>query len=262
MFLLGPTLEFVGFGLSEIASASFIYLAAYFAMRNRGLRDVVVAGVLVVLGFYTRLNNLPLAASVAAFALPVTMTAGEMWRPRVWWPLVRWRVVFGIFGALAIGAVLFAWRTWYYAGVFGVFHGTQREFLAVWKPGMTASQAVPAMASSVMMVLTASDPPQFAWHALPLMVGAVIAIAAICCVPVFRDAPLPAVAMFVSGCVGALVTRGWGHEGRFSIHLFGAAAALCGWGLYAILGRRLSLLGGKQSLSGNDLRREELLVGK
>ena len=39
MFLLGPTLEFVGFGLSEIASASFIYLAALFAMRNRGAAD-------------------------------------------------------------------------------------------------------------------------------------------------------------------------------------------------------------------------------
>jgi hypothetical protein len=39
------------------------------------------------------------------------------------------------------------------------------------------------------------------------------------------------VALFLAGCVGALVTRGWGHEGRFSIHLFGAAAALCGWAL-------------------------------
>ena len=38
MFLLGPALEFVGFGLSEISSAAFIYLAAFFAMRNRGAR--------------------------------------------------------------------------------------------------------------------------------------------------------------------------------------------------------------------------------
>ncbi len=256
MFLRGPTLEFVGFGLSEIASATFIYLAAYFAMRNRGARDVVIAGVLVVLGFYTRLNNLPLGAAVAAFALPVTLTAGEMWRPKVWWPLVRWRVVIGIFGALGIGALLFAWRTWYYTGVFGLFHGTQREFLAVWKPGMSAAEAVPAMLSSLMMVLTASDPPQFAWHALPLMVGAVIVVAGICCLPVFRRAPLPAVAMFVAGCVSAIVTRGWGYEGRFSIHLFGAAAALTGWGLYEVI------LAGKKYLSGSDTCREEILVGK
>ena len=234
MFLLGPTLEFVGFGLSEIASASFIYLAAFFAMRNRRAGDVVMAGVLVVLGFYTRLNNLPMAAAVAAFALPVTLPAGDLWRPRQWWPRVQWRVAIGIGGALAIGAALLAWRTWYYTGVFSVFHGTQREFLAVWKPGMSLTQAVPAMASSLMMVLTASDPPQFAWHALPLLAGAVIAVAAICAVPGFRDAPLPVVALFLAGCVGAFVTRGWAHEGRFSIHLFGAAGALCGWGIAAI----------------------------
>ena len=237
MFLLGPTREFVGFGLSEIASASFIYLAAYFAMRNRGMKDVLVAGVLVILGFYTRLNNLPLAAAVASFALPVTFAAADMWRPRRWWPLVRWRVAIGIFAALGVGALLFAWRTWYYTGVFGVFHGTQREFLAVWKPDMSATQAAQAMLSSLMMLLTASDPPVFAWHALPLMAGAAIAIGAMAGVPILRDAPLPAVALFVSGCVTAFVTRGWGHEGRFSIHLFGAAAALCGWVLYAVVAR-------------------------
>ena len=183
MFLLGPTLELVGFGLSEIASASLIYLAAFFAMRNRRALDMVMAGMLVIIAFYTRLNNLPMAAAVAAFALPVTVPAGDLWRPRRWWPLVRWRVVFGIVGALGLGAALFAWRTWYYTGVFGVFHGTQREFLAVWKPGMSVLEAVPAMISSLMMVLTASDPPQFAWHALPLLAGAVIAVAAVCAVP-------------------------------------------------------------------------------
>lgn len=233
MFLLGPTLEFVGFGLSEIASASLIYLAAFFAMRHRRAADVVVAGVLVILAFYTRLNNLPMAAAVAAFALPVTFPAGDMWRPRRWWPLVQWRVVIGIGGGLTIGAALFAWRTWYYTGVFGVFHGTQREFLAVWKPGLSAMEALPAMTSSLMMVLTASDPPQLAWHALPLLAGAVIAVAAVCAVPGFREAPLPVVALFLAGCLGAFVTRGWGYEGRFSIHLFGAAGALCGWALSA-----------------------------
>ena len=229
MFLLGPTLEFVGFGLSEIASASFIYLAAFLATRGRNV-DLIAAGVVVMLAFLTRLNNLPMALAVAAFAVPVTLPASALWRPRVWWPLVRWRVVFTIAGALALGAVLFAWRTWYYTGVFSVFHGTQREFLAVWKPGMTAAQAVPAMLSSVMMVLTATDPPAFTWHGLPLVVAAAIAMAALLGVPGLRRAPLPVVLLFLAGVAGALVTRGWGHEGRFSIHLFGAAAVLCTWG--------------------------------
>jgi hypothetical protein len=229
MFLLGPTLEFVGFGLSEIASASFIYLAAFLTLRGR-TADLVAAGVVVILAFYTRLNNLPMALAVAAFAVPVALPAAALWQPRVWWPLVRWRTVFTILGALAVGAVLFAWRTWYYTGVFSVFHGTQREFLAVWKPGMSAAEAVPAMASSVMMLLTAADPPAFTWHGLPLVIAAVIAAAAMLGVPGFRRAPLPVVLLFLAGVAGALVTRGWGHEGRFSIHLFGAAAVLCTWG--------------------------------
>ena len=234
MFLLGPALEFVGFGLSEISSAGFIYLAAFFVMRDRGARDLIVAGVLVVLGFYTRLNNLPMAIGVAAFALPLGLPAGSWWRVPEWQRLVRWRAVIAIAIALAAGGVLFAWRTWYYTGVFGVFHGTQREFLAVWKPGMTVSEAVPAMASSVMMVLTGQDPPRFALHAAPLVGAGVISVAALAGIRGFRDAPLPAVALFLAGLSGALITRGWGHEGRFSIHLYGSASALCVWAAAAL----------------------------
>ena len=236
-FLLSPAEEFVGFGLSEIASASFIYLAAFLAMRNRGVTDVVMAGLLAALGFYTRLNNLPMALAVAAFAVPVTLPVSAVWRPRQWLPLVNWRVVIGIGAALAVAAALFAWRTWYYTGVFSVFHGTQREFLAVWKPGMPALAAAQAMASSVMMILTATDPPAFTWTGLPLVIAAAIAIAALAGVPVLHQAPAPVVALFLAGCVGALVTRGWGHEGRFSLHLFGAASALCGWAAAAICSR-------------------------
>lgn len=234
MFLLGPALEFVGFGLSEISSAGFIYLAAFFVMRHRGVRDLVAAGMLVVLGFYTRLNNLPMAIAVAAFALPVALPAGSWWRVREWLPLVRWRAVIAIAVALAIGGVLFAWRTWYYTGVFGVFHGTQREFLAVWKPGMTASDAVSAMISSVMMVLTGQDPPRLALHSAPLVAGGLISVAALAGIRGVRNAPLPVVALFLAGLSGALITRGWGHEGRFSVHLYGSASALCVWALAAL----------------------------
>ncbi len=231
MFLLGPTLEFVGFGLSEISSAAFIYLAALFAMRARRW-DVVVAGVLVTLGFYTRLNNLPMALAVALFALPLDVPVRAALRPSVWWPQIRWRIVIGIVVALSIGLLLFAWRTWYYNGVFSVFYGTQRDFLAVWKPGMTLSDGMAAMLSSVMMVLTASDPPELAWHSLPLLIGAIVSVAALAGIKGFRDAPLALTLFFLAGCSGALFTRGWGHEGRFSIHLFGAASALAVWAIH------------------------------
>ena len=237
MFLLGPGLEFVGFGLSEISSAAFIYLAVFFAMRNRGIADLGAAGLLVVLGFYTRLNNLPMAVAVAGFALPMTLPISAIWRPRAWWPLVRWRVVIAIAAALAIGGALLAWRTWYYTGVFSMFHGTQREFLAVWKPGMAFPEALQAMGSSLLMVLTGHDPPRLAWHALPLAAGAVVAIGGLAGIGVLRAAPLPVVLYFLAGASGALITRGWGHEGRFSIHLYGSATALSVWACAAFWSR-------------------------
>ena len=57
-------------------------------------------------GFYARLNSLPMAAAVAGFALPLTLPAGAVWRPRVWLPQVRWRVVIAIASALAIGCAV------------------------------------------------------------------------------------------------------------------------------------------------------------
>ena len=154
--------------LSEIASASLIYLAALFAMRNRasGPDD---RGLLVMIGFYTRLNNLPMAAAVAAFAIPVTVPVGACGGHERWWPLIRWRVVIGIIAALGLGTVAVC-----LAHV--VLHGRLRclsRDAARFPRGLETRhddcEAVPAMISSLMMVLTASDPPQFAWHALPLL---------------------------------------------------------------------------------------------
>jgi hypothetical protein len=234
MFVLGPAATLVGFGLSEISSAGFIYLAALLSMRRRGRRDLILAGILVALGFYARLNNLPMAIAVAAFALPLTLPAGAWWRVRAWLPLVQWRLVISIALALAIAGVLLAWRTWYYTGVFSMFHGTQRAYLAVWKPGMTLSEGAAAMTSSLMMVLTGHDPARLALDSVPLVAAGAISLAAVANIRGFREAPLPAVAMFLAGLAGALVTRGWAYEGRFSIHLYGAASALCVWALAAL----------------------------
>ena len=103
--------------------------------------------------------------------------------------------------------------------------------------GHVVAQVVAAMASSVMMVLTAADPPAFTWHGVPVLVAAVIALAALVGLPGFRRAPLPVVLLFVGGVAGSLVTRGWAYEGRFSIHLFGAASVLCTWGMAAAVMR-------------------------
>jgi hypothetical protein len=221
----GPTWMFVGLGLSDIASAGFIYLAALLiaSARLRGgvsLPVALAAGALASIGFYTRLNNITMAAATAAFALPLTMTAGELWRPKHWLATVSWRVVCGIAGMIALALLLFAARTYYYTGVFSVLHGTTWRNHALWQQGPSA------MLSSLMMVLTFNDPPRFAWYALPLLIGAIVALLALLNVRGFREVPAPLALFFAVACSSALAARGVAYAGRFSVHLLGAGCAL------------------------------------
>ena len=82
------------------------------------------------------------------------------------------------------------------------------------------------MLSSLMMVLTFNDPPQFAWYALPLLIGAAVALLALLNVKVFRDVPAALALFFAVACSGALAARGVAYAGRFSVHLLGAGCAL------------------------------------
>src|SRR6185369_1205648 len=107
----------------------------------------VAAGVCAVLAFYTRMNNLIMAAAIVVFAVPFVSTA----RP-------RFRSAAIILATLAIGLVVFAWRTWYYTGVFSVFHGTQRDLLAIAQPGVPIHAVLGRGLASAMMVLTVNDP--------------------------------------------------------------------------------------------------------
>jgi hypothetical protein len=225
-----PTWMFVGIGLSDVASAGFIYLAALIisSARLRGdvkVRTAMGAGVLAAIGFYTRLNNLPMAAAVSAFAIPLTTLTPGWWRTPEWRRRISWPAVFGVTGMIALAVLLFTWRTYHYTGVFSFFHGTTWGNHALWQSGHTLAQNVAAMGSSLLMVLTFNDPPRFAWYALPLLVGAVVALASLWGVKGL-DVPLPLVLFFAVACSGALAARGVAYAGRFSVHLLGAGCAL------------------------------------
>jgi hypothetical protein len=163
LFILGTPRDLIGRGLGEITSAGFIYVAAALAMRGRtsGSFALVAAGLCAVLGFYTRLNNLPMALAVAAFAIPADVRTADAIHFRSWLPQVSFPTTAAVETALAIGALLFAGRTWYYTGIFSVFYGTQREHLALWPVGVPLSTVVAGMTDSVLMVLTVNDPPRW-----------------------------------------------------------------------------------------------------
>ncbi|MBY0496113.1 MAG: glycosyltransferase family 39 protein [Cyanobacteria bacterium] len=227
----GPAWIFIGIGLSDIASAGFIYLAALVILsaRQRGnisIGTAIGAGVLAAIGFYTRLNNLPMAFASSAFGLSLAVPSRQWWRRQNWWPSVSWNSLFGVAAVILFAMLLFTIRTYHYTGVFSMLHGTTWGNHVLWRAGQPIADNVSGMISSLMMVLTFNDPPRFAIYALPLLIGAAVAVAAMLDIKVFRDIPLALVAFFLVACSGALAARGVAYAGRFSVHLVGAGCAL------------------------------------
>ena len=238
----GPPWMFVGIGLSDIASAGFIYFAALViaSARLRGeipLGTAIGAGILASIGFFTRLNNLPMAFASAAFGLSLVVPSRGWWRARAWWPHVSWNALFGVAGVIVIAMLLFTMRTYHYTGVFSMLHGTTWGNHALWRPGQPMLEAASGMLSSLMMVLTFNDPPRFAIYALPLLIGAAVAVAAMANVKPLRNVPLALVAFFLVACSGALAARGVAYAGRFSVHLLGAGCALTVCAIAALIKR-------------------------
>ena len=226
LVMQGPPWIYWGVGLSEHAAAGFIYGAALTAMLATSWRLRLAAGVLAILGFFVRLNNLPLAFAIAVFAIPLDVRARDLWTPRQWLARVDWRTAGWVIGSVAFGMLLFSWRTWYYTGVFSFFQGTTLGTNAIWQPGMPMGELARRMADSAWMVLSMNDPPRFVWFATPMVAAAAISMAAVVGVPVVRNLPLALVLFFFAGLSGALVARGVAYTGRFSTIVIGSACAV------------------------------------
>ena len=225
---LGPSWWIVGRDLSEITAAGFAYTAALLLVTDRHARlwRAGAAGFLAVLCFYTRLNHLPWLVSLVALLIPLDITAGRLWTPRAWLSRMPVASAAVILGFLATGLTLFAWRTWYYTGVFSVFHGTQRQLVATIQPTDTFIQAIGHLVESVLVLVTVQDPPRFDPRAVLVVGGITIAVLALLRVPWVRDVPAGPALFCAAGLAGALVARGTAYVGRFSIHLMPIAVAL------------------------------------
>ena len=232
VFVLGTAQYLIGQGLGEISSAGLLSMAALSAIgsRHRRTAAAILAGALATLAFYTRLNNLIMAAGVALFALPLDVPVRALLRPAAWWPRVAWRTAVIVPSVIGFGLLLFAWRTWHYTGVFSLFYGTQRYIVAIWQPGASIGTTLQRLTHSVMLVLTVNDPPRFDVYALPILAGAAVAVLSIAGTPAFRDLPAAAVLFFFASISGAFVAAGWTYTGRFSIHVMPIACALTACG--------------------------------
>src|SRR4029453_1679967 len=164
--------------------------------------------------------------ALIALLLPLDVEAGALWRPRAWLARVPIRSATVIVASLLVGLGVFAWRTWYYTGVFSVFHGTQRQLVATIQPTDTLWQAIGHLLESVLVLVTVQDPPRFDPRAMLVVGGVVVAGLALLRIPWFRDVPGGPALFCAAGLAGGLVARGTAYLGRFSIHLMPVAVAL------------------------------------
>jgi hypothetical protein len=227
----------IGGSLSEVTSTGFIYLGAFMALRSRrgSLLWAVAAGLLASLAFYTRLNNLPMAAGIALFALSTRVPLYRFFQSPPWRVMIAWRTLVVVPAVLALGLLFFAWRNWHFNGTFSVLGGTALQTLALWQPGMSLAAVVPRWISSVLMVITVHDPPQFDWKSLPVLFGAVVAPLAVLGVPRFREVPALPALFFLAAISAAFVARGSAYPGRFSVHIIGVTCVLTVIGIERLL---------------------------
>lgn len=226
LMVLGPTWYLFGRGLSEITSAAFLSAAALLAWRGRHGHhpSIVFAGVFAVLAFYTRLNNLPMAIALAAFAWPATLAIATIFRPSALAQSVSRPVLVGMLASIVVGILLFMARTYYYTGIFSLFAGTQAGMLSLWQP--SAGSIAGNVIDSVLMVLTMNDPPRADPRALPLITGVLAALGGLFGIGRLRHLPLAAVALCLAGVAGAMVARGTAYSGRFSVALLPVTVVL------------------------------------
>lgn len=242
-FTIGPIWYLIGRGLSEIAAAGWAYLAAFCLLRGRTGRwtSVLAAGVFAILMFYTRLNHLLFAGSLALFVLPLTHQGSIRWLQRSG----PSRAVLMYLGCIVLGVGLFALRTWYYTGVFSVLYKTPRELLST---GLGPSTLLSAEAwsralQSVWMVITVHDPGNLNLRGVTVTIGVLCALLALLRLPGFRKLPVSLSVACVGAVVGSLLVRGYAYPGRFSVHLvpLAVATSFC---MVAILWRSLNFRSG------------------
>ncbi|MGH9143789.1 MAG: hypothetical protein ACRD2I_21855 [Vicinamibacterales bacterium] len=253
VFVLGTAQYLIGQGLSEISSAGLLSMAALLAIGSRQRRTAAAigAGVLATLAFYTRLNNLIMAAGVALFALPLDVPVRALLRPADWWRRIAWRTAVMVPAVISVGLLCFAWRTWHYTGTFSLFYGTQRYIVAIWQPGSPLAVSLQRLAHSVLMVLTVNDPPRFDPYALPILGGAAVAVLGVAGTPAFRDLPAAAVLFFFASIAGAFIAAGWTYTGRFSVHVMPITCALTVCGIARLLHNRRAIRSGDVDLAGS-----------
>jgi hypothetical protein len=227
-FTLSTIWYFVGRGLSEIAAAGFAFFVALSIVRlGRRPAAAAAAGVLAVLMFYARLNQLIFAVGLVALWLPADVPA-EWRRLRRAIATLDPRPPVAYLTTFAVGILLFAWRTWFYSGAFSVLYGTSLKnndtglrmttvgSLIVWK----------RIAHSLSALVWMNEPPAPDPRALLVVAGMLLSVLALLQVPRLTRLPASVAIVTVGAALSSFVAHTHAYPGRMSIHLVPFAVAM------------------------------------
>jgi hypothetical protein len=226
---LGTPWYVIGRGLSEISAAGFGFLAVACVIqaREHGTRWMAAAALLAGLMFYARLNQLLWAPMLVVMLLP--LSSGSDW-PGVRDALrrVSWKPVVMYLAGFGIAVLAFMSRTYYFTGVFSLFHGTALRHndtgLRPWTmlDGEVWSKVGHSLAGLVFM----NEPPRPDVRSVIVVAGVLIAVLAALQLPIARRVPAALVLVTLGGVLGACFAHSHGYPGRFSVHLVPFASAL------------------------------------
>ncbi len=231
-FTISPLWYLIGRGLSEITALGWMSLATIFLMRARLGRPTaaLAAGTFAVLMWYTRLNHLLLAGCLLTWLLP--LRAASRWRD-IRRELRRVHVTPAVVyvGTLVIGVVLFAARTWWYAGRFSVLYGTSFGFAQTgWRPSTIGSlRAWKAIAEAIGAQLSMREPPAIDPRSVLVVAGAGLSLLALLQVAHLNRLPAALALVTLGAIAGSFIAHTHEYPGRSSVHLvpFAVAMSVC-----------------------------------
>jgi hypothetical protein len=227
-FTVSTIWYFVGRGLSEVAAAGFAFLVTLSIVRlGRRPAVAIAAGLLAVLMFYARLNQLIFAIVLTALWLPPEVPA-EWRRLRRGIAALDPRPAMIYVTTFIVGVALFAWRTWYYTSVFSVLYGTSLKnndtglristvgSLVVWK----------RIAHSLGALVWMNEPPSPDPRAILVVAGVLLSVFALVQVPRFTRLPASMAIATVGATLSSFIAHTHAYPGRMSVHLVPFAIAV------------------------------------
>ncbi len=213
----------IGRGLSEVTALGMMSAAVVLMMRARfgDVRSAVAAGVWSTAMFYTRLNHVLMGGFLLAWMVPLRV--GSDWRDIVAAVQhVRVKPMVAYAAVMVVGLIVFAARTWWYAGHFSFLYGTS---YSVQETGFVWRKIVESLGAQLSM----REPPALDPRAILVAGGALLAVLALAQVPVVAGLPAALSIMTFGTIAGSFIAYTHEYPGRMAVHVvpFAVAVSVC-----------------------------------